>query len=287
MLPEMDGIEVCRTLRQEMSVPIIMLTARDEEIDKVVGLEVGADDLLTQPVERAALLARIRAGQRILELERRLRLEAHSDPLTGLLTRRTFFDSLAREWERAKRSRLPISCAMIDIDFFKRINDLHGHAVGDAVLRAVAHEITRFSRTGDLVCRYEFLCRVAIRRVVIVEGERPIGTISRGTLLRWFRNLVLGRGLVGSDSHESPACSNSRQPRAHLSETARELGMQVAELEDHLRQDVVDLVPHVIGGVTRMQELLNDLLAESRYANRGIGGGSLLEFLLLNSHHSD
>ena len=61
MLPKMDGFEVCRILRQESSVPILMLTARDEELDKVLGLELGADDYLTKPFSMRELLARVKA----------------------------------------------------------------------------------------------------------------------------------------------------------------------------------------------------------------------------------
>ena len=64
MLPEMDGFEVCRRLRQEMSTPILMLTARDDEIDRVVGLEVGADDYLTKPFSMRELMARVKAQLR-------------------------------------------------------------------------------------------------------------------------------------------------------------------------------------------------------------------------------
>ncbi len=61
MLPRIDGLEVCRILRQEMTVPILMLTAKSEEIDKVVGLEIGADDYMTRPFGMKELLARVRA----------------------------------------------------------------------------------------------------------------------------------------------------------------------------------------------------------------------------------
>lgn len=61
MLPKMSGFEVCRILRKEMSVPIIMLTARDDEVDKVVGLDLGADDYVTKPFSIRELLARVRA----------------------------------------------------------------------------------------------------------------------------------------------------------------------------------------------------------------------------------
>ena len=61
MLPEMDGFEVCRSIRKKMEVPIIMLTARSEDIDKVLGLELGADDYLTKPFNSRELVARIKA----------------------------------------------------------------------------------------------------------------------------------------------------------------------------------------------------------------------------------
>ncbi len=72
MLPGLDGFEVCRILRQEMIVPILMLTARDEEVDKVVGLEVGADDYMTKPFSMRELLARVKA---LLRRERLIREE--------------------------------------------------------------------------------------------------------------------------------------------------------------------------------------------------------------------
>jgi DNA-binding response OmpR family regulator len=72
MLPGIDGVEVCRILRQEMSVPILMLTARDEEVDKVVGLEVGADDYMTKPFSMRELMARVKA---LLRRERLIREE--------------------------------------------------------------------------------------------------------------------------------------------------------------------------------------------------------------------
>jgi DNA-binding response OmpR family regulator len=70
MLPGLDGLEVCRIVRQETNVPILMLTARTEEIDKVVGLEVGADDYLTKPFSMRELLARIKAQLRRVRLDR-------------------------------------------------------------------------------------------------------------------------------------------------------------------------------------------------------------------------
>jgi len=68
MLPGLDGLEVCRILRQELSMPILMLTARADEIDKIIGLEMGADDYLTKPFSMRELLARVKAQLRRVRL---------------------------------------------------------------------------------------------------------------------------------------------------------------------------------------------------------------------------
>jgi len=75
MLPNLDGFEVCRILRQEMTVPILMVTARDDEIDRVVGLEIGADDYITKPFSMRELVARVKSH---LRRERLLRDEVAS-----------------------------------------------------------------------------------------------------------------------------------------------------------------------------------------------------------------
>ena len=80
MLPGIDGFEVCRILRKEMSLPILMLTARTEEVDKVIGLEVGADDYLTKPFSMRELLARVKALLRRVEL---IREELAAQPEVG------------------------------------------------------------------------------------------------------------------------------------------------------------------------------------------------------------
>lgn len=74
MLPRLDGVEVCRILRQEMNIPILMLTARDDEIDRVIGLEIGADDYITKPFSMRELLARVKAH---LRRERLIRAEVN------------------------------------------------------------------------------------------------------------------------------------------------------------------------------------------------------------------
>lgn len=82
MLPLLDGFEVCRILRKEMNVPILMLTARTEEIDKIVGLEIGADDYITKPFSMRELVARVKAHLRRVELIR----EDHATQRNGTLS---------------------------------------------------------------------------------------------------------------------------------------------------------------------------------------------------------
>lgn len=97
MLPGIDGIEVCRVLRQEMSVPILMLTARDEEVDKIVGLEVGADDYMTKPFSMRELMARVKA---LLRRERLIREELSVENGGPVETEQLTFGDLAIDLTR-------------------------------------------------------------------------------------------------------------------------------------------------------------------------------------------
>jgi DNA-binding response OmpR family regulator len=97
MLPILDGYEVCRILRQEMSTPILMLTARDEEIDRVVGLEMGADDYLTKPFSMREFLARVKAQLRRVRLVREEMEGEASQPQETLYFSNLSLDLLRRE----------------------------------------------------------------------------------------------------------------------------------------------------------------------------------------------
>jgi two-component system, cell cycle response regulator len=163
-LPDMDGLDLCKELRTNPDMRmryIIMLTGKDEQEDKIEGLESGADDYVTKPFQLPELLARIRAGKRIVDLQkellesnRRLELLSVTDGLTKLHNHRYFQDELAKKFEESQRYERPLSLAMIDIDFFKKVNDTYGHAVGDEVLKAVARLYENSVRSTDLVARY-------------------------------------------------------------------------------------------------------------------------------------
>jgi diguanylate cyclase (GGDEF)-like protein len=168
-MPGADGLVVCRVVRQRTApyIYLILLTGRDRREDVIAGLESGADDFLTKPFDVLELQARIRSGDRVLQLQEglleaqeALRVQATSDDLTGLSNRRVILEQLDRELGRARHERKPLAVAMADIDHFKRINDLHGHPGGDAVLRHVARCFQIEVRAYDGVGRYggeEFL----------------------------------------------------------------------------------------------------------------------------------
>lgn len=156
-LPDGSGIDLIRHVRHVVSshyMYIVMATSHGNRENLTQALNAGADDFLAKPIDRGELVARMRSGQRILDLETRLTHLANSDLLTGLPTRRVFEDMVAKEWSRARRYRLPLSCVIFDIDFFKRINDVHGHAAGDQVLREIGRIFADSVRKSDIICRY-------------------------------------------------------------------------------------------------------------------------------------
>ena len=156
-MPQMDGVQLCervRGLRLANYVYILFLTVRSDANELVKGLDVGADEFLSKPINREELLARVRAGERVVSLERRLSQMARTDELTGLRTRRSFHDIFDKEWDRSSRRHLTMSCVMVDIDFFKRINDNHGHQLGDQIIQLVGEHLESSCRASDTVARY-------------------------------------------------------------------------------------------------------------------------------------
>jgi two-component system, cell cycle response regulator len=163
-LPDMDGVSLARDIKGNPDFRaryVIMLTGESEQEDLIEGLELGADDYITKPFQLGELLARIRAGKRIVDLQnelleknRRLELLSITDGLTRLHNHRHLQDELARAFDEAQRYERPLSLAMIDIDYFKKFNDTYGHAVGDEVLKRVAELYRESVRSTDLVARY-------------------------------------------------------------------------------------------------------------------------------------
>ncbi|MEX0979427.1 MAG: diguanylate cyclase [Pirellulales bacterium] len=205
LMPGIDGVQLCRDIRRNKPEPytyIIMLTGKRNKGDVINGLDAGADDYVVKPFDPEELKVRLRTGKRILYLQDQLisarealRDQATRDPLTGIWNRAAISKILCDELERARREGSSLGIAVADLDFFKQINDTHGHPIGDEVLRNVAQAMRESVRRYDSIGRYggeEFLIvlpgcdtcnavshaerlRAAIARVTV---ETPRGRVS-------------------------------------------------------------------------------------------------------------
>lgn len=225
-LPDISALELLATLRRTRigrAIYVVLLTDNGSEETMLAAFDGGADDILIRPVSMRLLLARLAAGRRLSALHfeveqdreeirhfaaelavsnRRLQQAAQTDSLTGFPNRRFFLEKLALEWSETLRSHRSLSCIMLDIDYFKQINDTHGHDAGDRVLQRVASGIRSCIRSNDILARIggdEFVvlcpdsalgaalaCAERIRRAVAaidIDIRFPLG-ISAGVACR-------------------------------------------------------------------------------------------------------
>ena len=164
-MPKLEGIAVCRELRSRAEnamnyTYIIVLTAKDGEENLVQALEAGADDYLTKPVSTRELRLRVRAGERVIELQdrvvrmnRKLAVVSTHDQLTNSLNRASTRERLKQEIERAARTRRHLTYATVDLDQFEQINHQYGFKVGDEVLKQTAERFKSAVRSYDVVGR--------------------------------------------------------------------------------------------------------------------------------------
>jgi len=178
LMPDIDGITLLRYLRenpQTASIPVVMLSSKEEGVEKAAAFDAGANDYLVKIPEKSELIARLRyhakyysnilqrdAAFRALKIsqkklaENNLRLQeaAIRDALTNIYNRRYFDAQSPIEWARAIRQKECISVVLLDIDYFKKCNDIYGHAAGDECLRKVAQTLAaNVNRKTDFVAR--------------------------------------------------------------------------------------------------------------------------------------
>ncbi|MBI3811820.1 MAG: diguanylate cyclase [Nitrospirae bacterium] len=164
IMPEMDGFKLIETIRSDErfnDVPVILLTVRSNLEDRVKGLELGAWDFLVKPVHPVELNARVRAMLRLKDLQDKLKVRVRQlerlsivDELTGLYNKKYLIEFLRREINRSKRFGFMLSCIMMDVDHFKKINDSHGHLRGDRVLKELGKLVGDALRSYDFAARY-------------------------------------------------------------------------------------------------------------------------------------
>jgi two-component system cell cycle response regulator len=189
-LENFDGLRLCsqlRSLDRTRNVPILAISDAENHTRLVRGLEIGVNDYLFRPVDKHELLARVRTQIRKKRYTERLRdnvqmsIEmAITDALTGLYNRRYMETHVGTLVEQAATRGKPLTVLVLDIDYFKSINDGHGHDAGDDVLREFALRIRKSIRGIDLACRYggeEFV-------VVMPETDLAVATMVAERLRR-------------------------------------------------------------------------------------------------------
>jgi len=163
VMPGLEGPELARrvrSLQQERSPYLIILTSRSDKEAVIEGLEAGADDFVAKPFNTGELRARVDVGRRILELQDKLiesrdhlAHQASHDALTGLPNRRAILDVLARELARTSRMEVALAVGLCDLDHFKQFNDRFGHQTGDDLLCGFARVLEENLRAYDSVGR--------------------------------------------------------------------------------------------------------------------------------------
>jgi diguanylate cyclase (GGDEF)-like protein len=195
VMPHVDGFKLTKVLRERSRsyVPIVFLTGLADAQARHQGVAVGADDFLSKPVDPFELQVRLTAMLRIRRLtqdleakSRALEALAHVDALTGVPNRRSFDQRLVEEVARARRYDHPLTLIMLDIDHFKRVNDVYGHAVGDALLAYFGRLLRATIRESDLAFRYggEEFAVIAPNTATIAAvqlAERVRGAFEQGS----------------------------------------------------------------------------------------------------------
>jgi two-component system cell cycle response regulator len=163
-LGDEDGLRLCshfRTKEETRHTPILLVISGDDLEQLAKGLDLGVTDYLVRPFDRNELLARTRTQIRRRRYHDQLRSMldksvsmAYTDPLTGIYNRRYMNANLDRQIMEIGDTQKPVSVIMFDLDYFKAVNDDHGHAAGDEILKTVAKRVSAGIRDFDMLARY-------------------------------------------------------------------------------------------------------------------------------------
>ena len=194
---------------------LLVLSNSSDVTDKLIGLDAGADVILNKPVTMVQFRIQLQVARRIMEHQMRQRVlqenlwnQANQDALTNIPNRRAILRSLERNAAACAQREQPLGVVMIDLDYFKQINDTFGHDGGDAVLREVAERMKAGLRNTDTIGRFggeEFLAvipncageellriaeriRSSVNRPVQTESQLIPVSCSIGLAVRWDMN---------------------------------------------------------------------------------------------------
>ena len=194
-----DGLRLCSQVRSHertRNLPILLIADPEDRPKVLRGLELGVNDYLTRPIDRNELLARVRTNIRQKRYADRLRRSVQQsiemalyDALTGLNNRRSLERRLPAMIKTARQRGTALTMMILDIDHFKRVNDTHGHDVGDLVLKGFAAQLQETVRGGDLLCRLggeEFV--VVMPGVDMNQAARIAERVRSATESREFAN---------------------------------------------------------------------------------------------------
>lgn len=189
-LPAGNGIEICQKLKQDPNlcdIPVIFITANQDHALEAEGFEVGAVDFITKPYSAAVMMARVSTHVALKRQTDLLLNMTRIDDLTNVFNRRHVFEVGEREFKRAQRQHTDMCVMVLDIDFFKKINDTYGHDVGDKALIVFAQTINNRMRNTDLFGRVggeEF--------IILLPDTNLASALSVGeNLLNIVRNITI------------------------------------------------------------------------------------------------
>jgi diguanylate cyclase (GGDEF)-like protein len=214
-MPRLSGYDACKRLKADPAtgiIPVIFLSGQNSTEEKIRGLDMGAFDYVIKPFEPAELVARVNVSLRMKFLLDLLSQKAMIDGLTGLWNRAYLQQHLAIKTSEASRENTPLSCMIIDVDHFKKLNDVHGHPFGDEVLRGVSQMLLEQSRGEDVVCRYggeEFVVLMpgVAGEQALSAAERMRKSIAALTFKRGDLELSVTVSVGLADTVDSPGAS--------------------------------------------------------------------------------
>ena len=247
MMPGMDGIELCQKIRHDYQqkkskyIYIILLTGKDQQGDIITGLSAGADDYITKPFSFLELKVRIQNGERIIKVEDEQIELASYDSLTKVWNRKKILDFFKEELSRGRRENQATGVVIVDVDWFKNVNDSHGHFIGDEVLIEVVSRLKKCIRAYDKLGRYggdELIlvlpnCGLShvkniAERLRLSVCEKKIST-KKGLL-----DITISLGGISSDMSLEASADELIQASDRALYSAKKRGRNKAVIIDHL-----------------------------------------------------